>query len=63
MRSRTDDENTVSLPFFGIPRLIPYIKKYVPKIMVMVFLGLCSSLIDSAVPLMQRYAIDHFVTG
>ena len=62
MRSRTDDENTVSLPFFGIPRLIPYIKKYVPKIMVMVFLGLCSSLIDSAVPLMQRYAIDHFVT-
>ncbi|MBP5609026.1 MAG: ABC transporter ATP-binding protein [Lachnospiraceae bacterium] len=61
MRSRTDDENTVSLPFFGIPRLLPYIKRYVPKIIVMVILGLFSSLIDSAVPLMQRYALDHFV--
>jgi len=61
MRSRTDDENAVSLPFFGIPRLLPYIKKYIPKIIVMVILGLFSSLIDSAVPLMQRYALDHFV--
>ncbi len=61
MRSRTDDENTVSLPFFGVPKLIPYIKRYVPKIIVMVMLGMFASLIDSAVPLMQRYALDHFV--
>ncbi len=61
MRSRTDDENAVSLPFFGIPKLLPYIKRYVPKIIVMVILGLISSLIDSAVPLMQRFALDHFV--
>ncbi len=61
MRSRTDEENAVSLPFFGVPKLLPYIKRYVPRIIVMVMLGMFASLIDSAVPLMQRYALDHFV--
>ena len=61
MRYRTDEENTVSLPFFGIPRLLPYIKQYVPKIITMVSLGMFASFIDSAIPLMQRYALDHFV--
>ena len=61
MKFRTDEENTVSLPFFGIPRLLPYIKQYVPKIITMVLLGMFASFIDSAIPLMQRYALDHFV--
>ena len=61
MKFRTDEENTVSLPFFGIPRLLPYIKQYVPKIITMVSLGMFASFIDSAIPLMQRYALDHFV--
>ena len=61
MRYRTDEENTVSLPFFGIPKLLPYIKCYLPKIVTMVSLGMFASFIDSAIPLMQRYALDHFV--
>ncbi len=61
MRYNRDEEKTVSLPFFGIPRLIPYIKRYVPMIVTMVLLGMFASLIDSAVPLMQRYALDNFV--
>ncbi len=61
MRYNRDKEETVSLPFFGVPKLIPYIRKYVPWIITMVLLGMFASLIDSAVPLMQRYALDHFV--
>ena len=62
MRYNRDKEETVSLPFFGVPKLIPYIRKYVPRIITMVLLGVFASLIDSAVPLMQRYALDNFVT-
>ena len=61
MRYNRDKEETVSLPFFGIPKLIPYIRKYVPRIITMVLLGAFASLIDSAVPLMQRFALDNFV--
>ncbi|MCR4585124.1 MAG: ABC transporter ATP-binding protein/permease [Lachnospiraceae bacterium] len=61
MRYSRDKEETVSLPFFGIPKLIPYIRKYVPRIITMVLLGVFASLIDSAVPLMQRFALDNFV--
>ncbi|MCR5595360.1 MAG: ABC transporter ATP-binding protein/permease [Lachnospiraceae bacterium] len=54
------DEN-VKLPFFGIPKLYPYIKKYIPKIILMILMGALSSLIDSAVPLFNRYALNNFV--
>lgn len=57
-----DKEEIKSLPLFGIPRLLPYIKKYIPKIVFMIILGFISSLIDSASPLFNRYALDNFVT-
>ncbi len=38
-----------------------HFKKYIPKIIFMVLLGFISSLIDSASPLFNRYALDHFV--
>ncbi len=54
-------EEIKSLPLFGIPRLLPYIRKYIPKIVFMILLGFISSLIDSASPLFNRYALDNFV--
>ena len=54
-------EEIKSLPLFGIPRLLPYIRKYIPKIVFMILLGFISSLIDSAAPLFNRYALDNFV--
>lgn len=54
-------ENTKRLPFFGIPSLLPYLRDYRRPIAVMVTLGAVSSLADSAYPLFNRYALNHFV--
>ncbi|MCR5250027.1 MAG: ABC transporter ATP-binding protein/permease [Lachnospiraceae bacterium] len=56
-------EEVHSLPFFGIPRLLPFIRKYHKRILLMVSLGLVSSLIDAVSPLYNRFAIDHFVAN
>jgi ATP-binding cassette subfamily B protein len=54
-------EENIKLPFFGIPKLYPFIKPYLPKIVVMVLLGIISSLVDSIYPIFNRYALDNFV--
>lgn len=51
------------LPFFGIPKLFPFVKPYRKTIFLMIVLGCLSSVADSAYPLFNRYAIDHFVAG
>ncbi|SFB69765.1 ABC transporter ATP-binding protein [Butyrivibrio sp. YAB3001] len=55
------ENNNIKLPFFGIPKLYPYIKIYMPKIIFMIALGVLSSLADSIFPIFNRYAIDNFV--
>lgn len=49
------------LPFFGIPKLLPYARVYHNKIIVMVLLGFLCSMIDAALPLANRFALDHFI--
>lgn len=58
---RRGSDYNVKLPFFGIPKLIPYIKKYLKTIVIMIAMGIFSSLIDASYPLFNRYALDHFV--
>ena len=48
-----------SLPFFGVPKLFPYVKQYKKQLLSMVVLGLLGS--DVLLPLFQRYAINHYV--
>ena len=55
------NEQNIKLPFFGIPKLYPYIKPYLGKIVFMVLLGILSSLIDSVYPIFNQYALDNFV--
>ena len=55
------NEQLKKLPFFGIPKLYPFIKPYLPKIVFMVTLGILSSLVDSIYPIFNRYALDNFV--
>ena len=57
------DEQTsfVKLRFFGIPKLLPYLRPYRRMIVFMVLCGLFSSLVDAIVPLFQQYAINHYV--
>lgn len=49
------------LKFFGINRILPYLRNVRKLLIVMVLLGLISSIIDIVIPLYQRYALDHFV--
>ncbi|MCR5282138.1 MAG: ABC transporter ATP-binding protein/permease [Lachnospiraceae bacterium] len=58
-----DKEEGGFLPWFGIPKLLPYIRQYIPKILFMIALGFLSSLLDSAWPLFNRYALNHFVAN
>ncbi len=54
-------DNSVSLPFFGLPRLWPYIRDYRKLLFVNILLGAGSSLIDACFPLFNSYALNHFV--
>ena len=54
-------KDAVSLPFFGIPRILPYVKKYRNTLMLMLICGLIGTGMDIALPLFQRYALDHFI--
>ena len=56
-------EEQKSLPFFGIPRLFPYLKKYRKTLTWMVVCGLLGTCVDIAMPLFQRYALNHFISG
>ena len=60
--SEKKKEEQVSLPFFGIPKLMPYVRPYRKKLIAMMVLGLAASAIDSVYPLFNQYALNHFVT-
>ena len=57
------ERETASLPLFGIPRLIPYLRPYRKRVIRMIILALVCSVIDVSYPLFGRYALDHFVAG
>ena len=47
--------------FFGVGKIIPYMKKYRLIITIMILCGLGGSLTDILLPIYQRYALNHFV--
>ena len=55
-------KDTGSLRFFGIPRILPFVKPYRKTLMAMIACGLIGSGLDIALPLFQRYALNHFIT-
>ena len=54
-------EKKTKLPFFGVPKLWPFIRQFKPMILSMIALNLINSLGDILLPLFQRYALNHFV--
>ena len=46
-----DKDKTTILPFFGFPRLFPYMKKYRGKIIFMIIIGGVVSFIDTLLSL------------
>ena len=55
------EEEKVKLRLFGIPLILPFLKQYGKRIILMIFLGIVSSSIDSVFPLFNRYVINHNV--
>ncbi len=55
------EEEKVKLRLFGIPLILPFLKQYGKRIILMIFLGVVSSSIDSVFPLFNRYVINHNV--
>ncbi len=51
----------VSLPYFGINKLFPYLKPYRYIIISMILLCLLAGIIDIIIPLFQRYSLNHFI--
>ena len=49
------------LKFFGIPKIIPFLKNVRFQILMMVTLAIISSIVDITIPQFQRYALDTFV--
>ena len=50
-----------SLPFFGIGKVLPFLKKYRGVMLAMVLCGLGSTGVDLLVPQLQRYALNHYI--
>ncbi len=55
------EEEKVKLRLFGIPLIFPFLNQYGKRIILMIFLGVVSSSIDSVFPLFNRYVINHNV--
>lgn len=64
MSNRKEEQKEhVSLPWFGLPKLFPYLKPYRFTVISMVALTLLGGAVDIVLPLFQRYALNHFIEG
>ena len=52
-----------SLPLFGIPKMAPLLKKYRKSMFMIILSILVFTASDLAAPVLQRYALNHFVGG
>ena len=55
------NEKQQHLKFFGIPKILPFLKNVRGQILAMVILAILSSFVDITIPQFQRYALDTFV--
>ena len=54
---------TKHLKFFGIGKILPFLRPVKNQIFLMVFFGLMGSVTDIIIPLFQRYALDQYVAA
>jgi ATP-binding cassette subfamily B protein len=63
MENEEKKDETVKLPYFGLNRLLPYLKPHRKLILSMIALIIVGGAVDIVLPLFQQYAINHFITG
>ncbi len=56
-----ENEANVSLKYFGIGKVVPFLKRYRLQIAVMLLGSLATGVVDTILPLFSRYALNHFV--
>ncbi|MBQ0010090.1 MAG: ABC transporter ATP-binding protein, partial [Ruminococcus sp.] len=56
-----NEEKKKALPFFGVGKIIPFMKKYRRIIFFMILCGLAGSAMDVIIPVFQRYSLNHFI--
>ncbi|MBQ6239787.1 MAG: ABC transporter ATP-binding protein [Firmicutes bacterium] len=61
MSKKDENKEYVKLPYFGIPKLLPFLKPYRVKIISMMLMGVLTSAMDIVWPLFTQYAINHYV--
>ena len=59
--SQQKNNKQVKLRFFGINRILPFMRPFKRMMVFMAGLGLFTSLVDVAITLFQRYALNNFV--
>ena len=62
MENKPEQEST-HLRWFGVDRMLPFLSKYKKQILAMVLFATAGTVVDVVIPLLQRYALNHFVTG
>ncbi len=52
---------TTHLKFFGIPKILPYLKPYLSVMLIMILCAVGASVVDIVIPKFQEYAINHYI--
>ena len=60
--NNNQNEEKRSLPFFGIGKVLPFMKPYKKVLVIMVSCGLLTTCFDLLIPQFQRYALNHFIS-
>lgn len=55
------DKKGSSLPLFGIPKMAPLLRKYRKSMFLIIITTIIFTAADLAAPVLQRYALNHFV--
>ena len=61
MTQQKHSDYSIRLPWFGLPRLFPFMKPYKGIVLCMALLVLLNGIIDICLPLFQQYAINNFI--
>ncbi len=56
-----EEQTKTHLKYFGIGRVLPYLRDVKKLLLIMIVCGLIGSIVDIVLPMFQRYALDHFV--
>ena len=57
-----NNAQTAKLPFFGIGKILPYLKNYKKPLAIMIAGSVIGSVYDVIIPVFQRYALNHFIS-